>query len=307
MIAPRVATNVLMSVPRAVSRAVADEGANAMGTGRPGPSTWQAGAYPVGQSQYPVAGVSWYEAVAYAKFVGKSLPTAYHWVQAAGPQLGAYIAPLSNIEGKGVVPVGSRPGVSPFGAFDVAGNVREWVWNELTPGSTRVILGGAWTDPAYYFQEVVARSPFDRSDTNGFRLVQYSDSQAVADTLTGPIPPASRDYSKETPVSDEVFRVYQNLFAYDPQALDAKVESIDRSAEQWVKEKVSFAAAYDRERVPAYLFLPRNTRPPYQTVVYFPGAGATVSLTSDRAADRHFRFLDAERPCCFVPGVQGYI
>ena len=237
--------------------------------------------------------------------MGKSLPTAYHWVQAAAPDLGAYIAPLSNIAGNGVIPVGSRPGVSPFGAFDVAGNVREWVWNELTPDRTRVLLGGAWTDPAYYFQEVVARSPFDRAATNGFRLVQYSDSQAVADTLTGPIPPASRDYSKETPVSDEVFRAYQNLSAYDPQPLDAKVESIDGSAKQWVKEKVSFAAAYDRERVPAYLFLPRNIRPPYQTVVYFPGASAMFSLTSDELPTNTFDFLMLSGRAVLYPVYKG--
>jgi eukaryotic-like serine/threonine-protein kinase len=38
------------------------------------------------------------------------------------------------------------------------------------------------------------------------------------------------------------------------------------------KEKVSFDAAYGSERVIAYLFLPRNAQPPYQTVIYFPGS-----------------------------------
>ena len=32
-----------------------------------------------GQADYPVGGVSWYEAAAYAEFKGKSLPTIYHW------------------------------------------------------------------------------------------------------------------------------------------------------------------------------------------------------------------------------------
>ncbi len=53
-------------------------------TGRPGPSTWELGDYPEGQTDYPVTGVSWYEAAAYAEFVGKSLPTIYHWRKAAG-------------------------------------------------------------------------------------------------------------------------------------------------------------------------------------------------------------------------------
>ena len=44
-------------------------------TGRPGPSTWELGDYPDGQDDYPVAGVSWYEAAAYAEFKGDALPT----------------------------------------------------------------------------------------------------------------------------------------------------------------------------------------------------------------------------------------
>src|SRR5262249_34100089 len=53
-------------------------------TGRPGPSTWSAGDYPKGQDDYPVSGVSWYEAAAYAEFTGKSLPTLHHWQAARG-------------------------------------------------------------------------------------------------------------------------------------------------------------------------------------------------------------------------------
>src|SRR5262249_31736495 len=48
-------------------------------TGRPGPSTWKLGTYPRKQEEFPVGGVSWYEAAAYAEFAGKSLPTFYHW------------------------------------------------------------------------------------------------------------------------------------------------------------------------------------------------------------------------------------
>lgn len=55
-------------------------------TGRPGPSVWEGGAYPAGEGSYPVRGISWYEAAAYAEFKGQSLPTAVHWVGAANPQ-----------------------------------------------------------------------------------------------------------------------------------------------------------------------------------------------------------------------------
>ena len=52
-------------------------------TGRPGPSSWELGRYPDGQSEYPVGGISWYEADAYMSFAGKRLPTVYHWYRAA--------------------------------------------------------------------------------------------------------------------------------------------------------------------------------------------------------------------------------
>ena len=51
-------------------------------TGRPGPSTWEAGHYPEGKGDFPVTGVSWFEAAAYAEFAGESLPVlaqGYKW------------------------------------------------------------------------------------------------------------------------------------------------------------------------------------------------------------------------------------
>src|SRR5262249_133419 len=50
----------------------------------------------------------------------------------------------------------------------------------------------------------------------------------------------------------------------------------------WTREKMTFDAAYGKERIIAYLYLPRNARPPFQTVVYFP----TVEAQGlDRYAD----------------------
>ena len=83
-------------------------------TGRPGPSTWEAGDYPDGQGDYPVGGISWYEAAAYAEFVSKSLPTIDHWGLGRGenkvftnslyggvPLLNSF----SNYRNKGPVPI----------------------------------------------------------------------------------------------------------------------------------------------------------------------------------------------------------
>ena len=86
-------------------------------TGRPGPATWQAGDYPEEQGDFPVSGVSWYEAAAYAEFVGKSLPTEVHWGMARGEdtpliRFGGLenFALFSNFSGKGPVAVAKPPG-----------------------------------------------------------------------------------------------------------------------------------------------------------------------------------------------------
>jgi len=93
-------------------------------TGRPGPATWEGGTYAEGQADYPVTGVSWYEAEAYAAFVGAELPTIYHWSRAAFTWASAAIVPQSNFGGRGPAPVGQYQGFGQFGTYDMAGNAR---------------------------------------------------------------------------------------------------------------------------------------------------------------------------------------
>jgi dienelactone hydrolase len=252
-------------------------------TDRPGPAGWQAGDYLEGQENYPVSGVSWYEAAAYAEFSGKTLPTAYHWHIAGGaltpmvrwPQLGGYaiFAPFSNFQGKGPVPAGSLQGITSYGAFDMAGNVREWNWNETQKG--RLTRGGAWNDNTYMFRDSSQASSFDRSPENGFRCALYPDPEKIPESALSLIELGETiDFYKETPVPDSIFQVYREQFSYDKTDLDARVESRDESYEDWIKERITFDAAYGGERIIAVLFLPKNTAPPYQTVIYFPGEQA---------------------------------
>ncbi|MBI3471391.1 MAG: protein kinase [Candidatus Solibacter usitatus] len=240
-------------------------------TGRPGPAAWEGGRYPDGQADYPVAGVSWYEAAAYAEFAGKSLPTVYHWYKAADPGTAAFVGVLSNFSRSGPAAVGKHQGIGPNGTYDMAGNVKEWCWTE-TGGGLRFILGGGWNEPMYQFVDADARDPFDRSAQNGFRCIRTVDPPG--EKIWAPQQRVFRDYGKEKPVSEETFRIFQGLYAYDKTDLKPRIESADDSAPEWRREKVSINAAYGGERVPIYLFLPKNASPPYQAVVYCPGAGA---------------------------------
>jgi eukaryotic-like serine/threonine-protein kinase len=246
-------------------------------TGRPGPATWIQGEYPHGHEKYPVTGVSWFEAAAYAEFAGKLLPTVYHWKAAASPADGPSIIPASNFDGTGSAPVGKYGGMSWAGAFDMAGNVKEWTWNEAS-SDKRYILGGAWNEPTYMFYDADARSPFERSANFGFRCAKYvltSESAKAADPITVQV----RDYRSERPASDQLFQVYKSLFFYDKTPLHAVVEPIQQT-DDWKQEKITFDAAYGRERIIAYLFLPTRASPPFQTVVHFTGAAALYERSS---------------------------
>ena len=239
-------------------------------TGRQGPATWEAGEYPDGQGDYPVTGISWYEAAAFATWAGKRLPTVFHWNRAAGTLLSSHIVPASNFSGEGPSPAGKYGGVGPYGALDMAGNAREWCWNEGVAG--RFILGGGWNDATYMFNDAFEQPAWDRSVTNGLRLALYGDEDFAAAGI--PIKQPLRDFFTEQPVSDETYQVFLSMFAYDPTALNATVEARDTTPEHWVRERISFDAAYGDERMLAHLFVPKNARPPYQAVVYFPGSGA---------------------------------
>jgi dienelactone hydrolase len=269
-------------------------------TGRPGPGTWEGGDFPVGKGEVPVGGVSWYEAAAYAKFAGKSLPTLYHWARAASVNQSRFVVPYSNLEGKEALPVGTLRGVSAGGVSDMAGNVREWCSNE-TGGGQRYILGGGWSDPTYSFVDAYAQRPMDRSVINGIRLALYAPNEPNLTAASAPISRAVTNYDRETPVADAIFAGYLPQFEYDQSAFNAKVESRDTTPENWNVERVSFDAAYGGERMFAWLFLPKRGKPPYQTVVMFPGSGDIGAGPSTSTPDTRISFVPPSGRVAVIP------
>ena len=272
-------------------------------TGRPGPATWELGTYREGHGDYPVAGISWFEAAAYAEFAGKSLPSIYHWFRAAGvDELYSDVLQLSNFDGRGPTRAGERPGLGPWGTLDMAGNVKEWCANEIPGGARRYTLGGAWNEPSYRFAEPDAQNPWQRNATHGVRLVK--NLGPAAQTLA-PVGRVTPDPKSLVPVSDDLFEVYKRFYAYDRTPLEAQVEATDDSSPYWRKERVSVRAAYGNERVPAYLFLPKNTTPPYQTVVLFPTAYAQWVPTSASLDLGTFQFIMRSGRALLYPVYQG--
>jgi formylglycine-generating enzyme required for sulfatase activity len=120
-------------------------------TGQPAPSSWTEGAMPAGQGDHPVTGVIWDQADAYCEWVNKRLPSEAEWEVVARGAVD-WLYPWGNdvqaveLPHSGTYAVGSvRGNRSPFGAYDMAGNVWEWVGDTYAslPEDERMLRGGA--------------------------------------------------------------------------------------------------------------------------------------------------------------------
>jgi dienelactone hydrolase len=249
-------------------------------TGRPGPSTWAVGTFPDGEEDYPVGGVSWFEAAAFCAHRDKELPTAYHWLLAGS--LAPAGVPMSNLAGTAPEPVGQRPAQSTSGAYDMAGNLREWVYNRN--GDRRLIMGGSYQDPQHQYAEPDQRPALDRAAPNGFRCIKHLAPEPIPELVYASIEREPSDFRSEPPVSDEVFEAYLRQFAYDPLPLDAEVVAVDDSRSGWMRQKITYNAPYDGETAIAFLWVPKNSPPPHQVVVLFPGSSDIVLSSSDELA-----------------------
>jgi eukaryotic-like serine/threonine-protein kinase len=98
----------------------------------------------------------------------------------------------------------------------------------------------------------------------------------------------ARDFSKAKPVSDEVFQAFQSQYAYDRRPLNPQTEGAVEDTPDWTKQRIAIDAGHENERLPAYLFLPKNVHPPFQAVVFFPSARVNNLPDSHNLGDMPF-------------------
>ena len=248
-------------------------------TGLPGPRSWT-GQRPAGTDRDPVTDVTWYEAAAYCAFRGGALPTLFEWEKVARhgrlTRVEGFVLPWgivppgesterrANFGGAGTVAVDAHPfGLSPFGAYAMAGNVREWTASPAEEGF--IAMGGSWRDPPYVFPSIATPHGLTASPALGFRCVRRT---GPADSQGGGRIALERRSPSYRPVDEATFRTLLAHYRYDPvEPAPEIVETTD--TEDWQRMKVSFNGV-DGERILAYLYLPRGAAAPYQTLVYVP-------------------------------------
>ncbi len=146
---------------------------------------WDGETFPLTLSKHPVVNVSWEDADAYARWKGKRLPTEIEWEKAArgtdgrlypwGNRFDKNNCRSAESEKKGISPIGSYPsGASPYGCFDLAGNV--WEWSSTLYDNKHkwhLACGGSWRDGREKVNVTARSNPINTANpVVGFRCVK---------------------------------------------------------------------------------------------------------------------------------------
>ncbi|HET9372951.1 MAG TPA: SUMF1/EgtB/PvdO family nonheme iron enzyme [Vicinamibacterales bacterium] len=288
-------------------------------TGLPGPRGWSDQQVPEGKADHPVTDVSWYEAAAYAAFRGKVLPTVFQWEKAArnGMQTGIVnympwgafypgntLAHHANFANNGTAPVTSMEfGMSPFGAYHMAGNVAEWTLNDTSEG--RLATGGAFGDPTYTFSQFPMLPGFYSSNKIGFRCAMNApgrtgDQGSERIEITDEIPTYTASAVKD-------FRTWARAYDYPQIPLDIRIEEVKETPD-WRREKITYVGSGSAgDRAIIYLYLPPHHARPLQVIHLVPAGDVAGGLRplADSMEDRLAPFIRSGR-AAFGVVLRGY-
>ncbi|NDJ78471.1 MAG: formylglycine-generating enzyme family protein [Chloroflexi bacterium] len=185
---------------------------------------------PATNNERPVSLVTWYGANAYCEEIGRRLPTEAEWERAArGPENRIYPwggqfdetranSSRSGVENSPDLVTAYPNGASGYGAYNMAGNVAEWVsdWysatyygsgdtvNPLGPptggGSQKVIRGGSWDTVPLFLRSVHRQSadPLSASPSVGFRCA--AGSTAAAQVAPAPVQNTAASEGSDAPL-----------------------------------------------------------------------------------------------------------
>jgi len=178
----------------------------------------------------------------------------------------------ANFNGKGTEPVNLYEfGISAFGCYNMAGNVKEWCLNKSSEGFS--VTGGSWEDIYYIYGDFGSFPGFNSSGSLGFRCIKNlvkieNDPAAVF---------INKDQKVETykPIGESEYKKLLTYYNYDKQPLNAKVVSREEK-EFWFEEKIEFDCSLG-DRITGFLFLPKNVLEPFQCIVWDPH-GAVYDL-----------------------------
>jgi formylglycine-generating enzyme required for sulfatase activity len=145
----------------------------------------------VGEGNHPIRGVTWDQAAAYCSWANKRLPTEAEWeVAGRGPGPDPQLYPWGNdpradgnigsLPDQNTYEVGTLPfNKSPFGVYDLAGNIWEWVGDPYAsiPAGARILRGGRYGLPILELSYRLAVGPSDP------RYVKFAGFRCAADQV----------------------------------------------------------------------------------------------------------------------------